>query len=254
VLSLLGAAPGARAANRAISCDGVDDFAIASFSPLVSTSTFTVEVWARPDAFSSFGSVASASDGYAVGAAGDARFTIGPGSTVTASGGSLTLGEWVHLAGTYDGTTVRVFVDGQPVGSEIKPDMAVVSLINFKFCVWPNGGAFFQGAVDEMRIWDHVRTDEEIASAHAESLPGDEPGLLAYYRFDEPGEQTIVDSSPNGRNGTLGADASVASDDPTRIEPGAPVPEAGGGSLVLLTLAALSQRRGGRRATIRPRS
>jgi hypothetical protein len=251
---LLGSAPEAHAANRAISCDGVDDFAIASFLPGVSTTTLTVELWARPDAFSSFGSIASASNGYAMAAAETANFTIGPGSTVTASGGSLIVGEWVHLAGTYDGSTLRVFLNGQPVGSEIKPDMAAVSLTNFKSCVWPNGGTFFQGDVDEMRIWDHVRTDEEIASHYAESLTGGEPGLLAYYRFDEPEQQTIVDSSPNGRDGTLGADPAVASDDPTRSEPGAPVPEARGGSLVLLTLAALSQRRGGRRAAIRPRS
>ncbi len=53
---------------------------------------------------------------------------------------------------------------------------------------------------------------------------GDQPGLLAYYRFDEPGGDTIFDSSPNGRDGTLGADASSGTDDPMRIDSGAPVP------------------------------
>jgi hypothetical protein len=177
-------------------------------------------------------------------AAGNARFTIGPGSTTTASGGSLTLDEWAHLAGTYDGSTVRVFVNGQPVGTEVKPDMAGVFLEDFKACVWPNGGSFFSGAVDELRIWDHVRTDEEIADDHARSLTGNEPGLLAYYRFDEPDVQTVVDGSPNGRDGTLGAGAAVAADDPTRIEPGAPVPEPEGASgIALLALAALSLQR-----------
>ena len=116
----------------------------------------------------------------------------------------------------------------------MKSDGAPAVLTDFKACVWPGGGTFFQGAVDEMRIWDHVRTDEEIASHYAVSLTGSEPGLLAYHRFDEPDGQTIVNSSPNGHDGTLGADASVASDDPTCIDSGAPVPEPSGASLVAL--------------------
>ena len=64
-----------------------------------------VEVWARPEAFGSLASIASASSGYSLGAilTSTAAFTVVPGATNTAEGGSLTLGEWVHRAGTYDG-------------------------------------------------------------------------------------------------------------------------------------------------------
>jgi hypothetical protein len=243
-LGLLGTAAEAGVpANRALSCDGTDDFAIASFAAIPSLTTLTVEVWARPEAFSEFGAVASAQNGFSVLAPGSAGFSIGPGATTTPYGGSLTLGDWVHIAGTYDGTNVRVFVNGQPAASAIKPDSTPVSMADFRVCVWPYGGVFFQGAIDELRIWNVVRTDEEIASHYTESLSGAEPGLLAYYKFDEAdGDQTIVDSSPNGRDGTLGADATVAADDPTRIEPGAPLPEPGGAALVaLLTIAGLSR-------------
>jgi hypothetical protein len=244
-LSLLAVAPRAGADNRALSCDGTDDFAIAPITPSLQTSTITIELWARPAAFTSLTAIASATSNYGLGAnlPGAGAFTIGPGTTVTAAGGSITLGEWVHIAGTYDGTTVRVFVNGQPEGSILKPDHASLDLADTKVCVWPGGGTFFQGAVDELRVWDHVRTDQEIADHYTESLSGQEPGLVAYYQFDEPSGQTIVDGSPNGRDGTLGADASAAADDPARIEPGAPVPEPSGGALVaLLTAARLSRR------------
>eukprot|EP00297_Palpitomonas_bilix_P005358 CAMPEP_0113894290 /NCGR_PEP_ID=MMETSP0780_2-20120614/16627_1 /TAXON_ID=652834 /ORGANISM="Palpitomonas bilix" /LENGTH=841 /DNA_ID=CAMNT_0000884797 /DNA_START=14 /DNA_END=2539 /DNA_ORIENTATION=+ /assembly_acc=CAM_ASM_000599 len=46
--------------------------------------------------------------------------------------------------------------------------------------------SYFAGGIDELRIWDHARTSHELALYRRFLLSGDESGLLAYYRFNEP--------------------------------------------------------------------
>src|SRR5262249_51690616 len=58
-------------------------------------------------------------------------------------------------------------------------------------------GRYFIGLMDEVRIWSVARSQAEIAATMFERLAGNEPGLVAYYRFDEPGAAQAVDSSPS---------------------------------------------------------
>ncbi|MCA9403907.1 MAG: hypothetical protein KC897_09010, partial [Candidatus Omnitrophica bacterium] len=43
----------------------------------------------------------------------------------------------------------------------------------------------YAGEMDEVRVWNVVRSQEEIRSAMSVSLTGKEKGLVAYYNFDE---------------------------------------------------------------------
>src|SRR5690606_24359487 len=43
----------------------------------------------------------------------------------------------------------------------------------------------FTGLIDEARIWNVVRSATDIAANMACELSGDEPGLLAYYNFNQ---------------------------------------------------------------------
>ena len=59
------------------------------------------------------------------------------------------------------------------------------------------------GQVDELSVWNVVRTQEEIRDNMHRNLAGDESGLVAYYRFDEDSGTILPDESGNGHNGTL---------------------------------------------------
>jgi hypothetical protein len=87
-------------------------------------------------------------------------------------------------------------------------------------------GHYFLGAVDEIRIWNVVRTPTELQSNMHTRLAGNEPGLVGYWRFDEPGVTTAVDTSPTLANAALmGAVSWVPSDAPVcgaRRDAGAP--------------------------------
>lgn len=57
--------------------------------------------------------------------------------------------------------------------------------------------------LDEVRIWNVARTADEIRTNMNRSLTGDEPGLLAYWRFDEGAGASAVDSSTNHHNAAI---------------------------------------------------
>lgn len=93
-----------------------------------------------------------------------------------------------HLAATFDGAMVRVYVDGALAGSApwtlgsvyYGADDVLIGAANF-------GAGFlrrFDGWIDDVRIWDHARTPEQIAGSRNCRLSGSEPGLVAYWPFD----------------------------------------------------------------------
>lgn len=43
---------------------------------------------------------------------------------------------------------------------------------------------FFEGEIDEMRVWNVARTEAQIKATMSSSLTGSEPGLVAYWRFN----------------------------------------------------------------------
>ncbi len=66
----------------------------------------------------------------------------------------LQTGQWYHVAGDFDGSTVRVFVDGQVVGATSAPSGMVMDASPFRIgCGWnPDGIQDFEGYLDEIRI------------------------------------------------------------------------------------------------------
>ena len=74
-----------------------------------------------------------------------------------------------------------------------------------------NGDAqFFQGAMDEVRVWNVVRTQSEIQGAMNSELVGNETGLVAYYKFNQgtaggnnTGLTALTDATSFGNNGTF---------------------------------------------------
>jgi len=160
-----------------------------------------------------------------------ASFGIGDGTTFysIASTISLPLGEWHHIAGTYDGTTLRVFVDGIEQGSAA----VAVSLYDAGIEMnignrWNCARRYFDGDIDEVRIWNDARTEQEIRENMHRELPNPagETDLIAYYRFNEGTGTIAYDSGPNSYNGQLGgySFSGNTTSSPTWITSTAPIP------------------------------
>jgi hypothetical protein len=62
------------------------------------------------------------------------------------------------------------------------------------------GPTGWQGKIDEFRVWSVRRTPDEIKANMNVMLRGNEPGLIAYYKFDEGKGTTIADSTGDPTN------------------------------------------------------
>lgn len=112
---------------------------------------------------------------------------------------------WYHVAGVYTGTQVKVYINGVLIGTEdaigsLTPGDGVVVNIGDN-PTWT--GRFFNGMIDEVRIWEVARTDAEIQANMSTELTGSEAGLVAYYPMNEGTGMAIADATSNGNNGQL---------------------------------------------------
>ena len=79
----------------------------------------------------------------------------------------LPLGRWVHLAGTFDGHTMRLYVDGTEVAALDRP--GPVKRSHFELMIGgfaPRSKGNFQGHLDEVRLFSRALSAEEIRTSH----------------------------------------------------------------------------------------
>jgi hypothetical protein len=121
----------------------------------------------------------------------------------------LTLNTWYHVAGSYDGDSIRLFINGAQVASSffdgsILPN-TVYDMTIGKLC--DNGVGdkrYFFGKIDEVRIWNRPRPESEILADYNHHIdPLVQSGLVAYFRFNEGTGTTVTDLSGNNNNGTI---------------------------------------------------
>ena len=94
-----------------------------------------------------------------------------PTAPVGAAGVStLPLNAWTHLAVTYDGAMLRLYVNGTQVGSQAMTGSMVTSTGALRVggnSVW---GEFFQGQIDEIRIYNRALTQAQVQADMAKPL------------------------------------------------------------------------------------
>jgi glucose/arabinose dehydrogenase/PKD repeat protein len=133
------------------------------------TSSMTLEAWVLPTASGGWRDVIykGQNDIYYLESS-SSLGSPGIGGTFTPSpllGPSvLPLGTWAHVAATYDGTTLRLFVNGAEVASRPQTGSIATSTGALTIGSDPLYGQFFQGTIDEVRIWRVARTQAQIQS------------------------------------------------------------------------------------------
>jgi hypothetical protein len=72
-----------------------------------------------------------------------------------------------HLVATFDGTTVRMYVDGQLDGAQAVTGILQTSTAPLDIGRRPDAMRYWQGLVDEVAVYDHVLSPERIAAHYA---------------------------------------------------------------------------------------
>ncbi len=135
------------------------------------------------------------------------RFTYGSASVTSDpskcdfTNGGLFSGFFHHIEIIKSGAVLSMYVDG------VLHDATIVSgtaTNNYSVRIGDNAqmpGRYFNGWMDEIRIWNTARTPEQITANKYNHLSGNESGLVAYYKLDD--ESTTIHDETGNNNGTL---------------------------------------------------
>lgn len=143
---------------------------------------------------------------------------------ISAPFGDGNFDRWTHIALVSDGATFKaIYVNGELVGSANEAGQPTglkeLTIGGMRTSTW------FNGLVDEFRIWNVVRSAEEIRSSMGRRLPqaSDNAKVVGWWRFDEGAARSARDAV-RGRTLTLSADgmwkpsqAGIVCDDPVNL-------------------------------------
>lgn len=85
------------------------------------------------------------------------------GDSFSALGGSVALNTWTHLCGTFDGTTMRLYVNGAEAGSDGTGTVTTPSGSDDGYIgAAPGDGVFLDGRIDDVRVYTRALTAAEV--------------------------------------------------------------------------------------------
>lgn len=208
--------------QNALNFDGVDDYVSTTSPGVAGNAARTVEAWIRTTAITAgnqkvivdWGSMTNGT-----------RFTMnllqnnslrlevgGNGITCTTA---VNDGFWHHVAVVYDPAVstnqIKLYIDGAlNMQGNLTVSVNTSSITPVLIGRRNDGVNYFDGDIDEVRIWSTVRTASEISTNRTTEFCGTEPGLVAYYKFNQgtagatnTSMTNLPDRSGNSNNGTL---------------------------------------------------
>jgi len=185
----------------------------------LTAATFTVSVWVNMRSFggsdflSNIVSKETGNSGYVlrVGTR-TVNFAVGNGGSFAAAkdpSPSMQVGRWYFLTGTYDGTNIKVYLDGV-----LKATAALGSYSggagSFAVGQTIGLGRFANGLIDDVRYYDTALTVGDILSLYTGQYSS-VTNLKLHYKFDEGSGTAAVDSSGTQADGTI-TDATYSTD------------------------------------------
>ena len=211
--------------GNTIKVDGIDDYVeVISNAALRPENAVTTEVWTYQDTWTTtragimdHGDQGNNGYGIQVNRSGDNLISFGVRlnscSTSFAkagvSPGSLS-GGWHHFVGTFDGSSVKFYVDGVLASSQSVTGTCSISypyqyVLRFGKAAREEPGYIFAGKLDEARLYNRALSSAEVTTHYGagsgEQGVAGENGLIAGWHFDETTGTTAADYSGNGLNG-----------------------------------------------------
>ena len=207
--------------NNSMNFDGSDDYIeLGNEFGFISTDSFSIEAWVKSTGSGYQQIVSKLSDefrGWGIQIHQDgvlsgylfSEWTINQYFTKGTT--FIVDGQWHHVAMTYNGSdSLILYLDGEVEPLEIDelrdaPLGPIVNTANTHIGNFHGNEAqdeFLQGNIDEVRIWNDVRTGVEINTSYSSEFSGTEENLIAYYKMDNVNSECdIADCNENATHG-----------------------------------------------------
>ena len=204
--------------GNALNFDGTNDYVVAADNDNGLTA-FTIEAWVKwsPTTTSDVNFICGKAyeqmeihTGGGAGANG-VRFIPTTGVWLDAAN-VLPTGVWTHVAVVYkpSTSTAKMYINGQEVSLNTTAGTIGTTLQSTAtpFYIGCRSGAtplYFKGSIDEVRVWNLVRSQAQIQADMDNAISASSSGLINYYNFNEgtTGSTMLPDLTSNGNNGTL---------------------------------------------------
>ena len=177
----------------ALSFDGTNDkISVPDNNALDLTNNYTFEAWIYPKAFTFLGGIISkyntnSSNGYMLRLTSSGNFRGLSFDGMETADNILNANTWYHIAAVNNNGTRTLYVNGTAVamtGSAFVQANSDPLIIGKDFDA-ESGRRFFNGDIDEIRIWNTARTLQQITAAKDAPLVGNESNLVLYYNFNQ---------------------------------------------------------------------
>jgi hypothetical protein len=222
----------------ALRFDGAQSTETPDADDLDLTDTWTIEMWIKPfDAagalqhlISKWGCCTEASYHLALT---NECFRDGVMQLGTRAGGANSFTEsvhliqndvWQHVAATFDHGESRLYINGDLVTMQRAmrtPQIGPATLsLGREKAVRGFIGKYYSGVMDEVRVWNVVRTHGQVLAFMNKSVNPKTPGLVVYWPMDEGTGDVATDETGNGHDMRLGDAVGSDVGDPTWVSPG----------------------------------
>ncbi|MCA9933506.1 MAG: LamG domain-containing protein [Ardenticatenaceae bacterium] len=124
-------------------------------------------------------------------------------------GVEYTVDEWAHITLVHDGGVLYAYKNGVEVGqtpssTTEQPNTGALPILYIGGMIINSSRNYtFEGAIDELRIWNTARTGDEIRRDMYRTDLGGDPNLAAYYTMVDGSGTSLTDDTGNGWSGTL---------------------------------------------------
>nr|WP_294988984.1 LamG-like jellyroll fold domain-containing protein [uncultured Sediminibacterium sp.] len=240
-------APGGQTFGKSIDFNGSNNIVIPHNNSLNFTSQYTVESWIKVNGYQ-YGTIISKFEddnnnrGWMVnmGETGDptklsvvhSRLGTWTNPIQWNTGFQPSLNTWYHIAVVFDASLssnhIKLYVNGALTSQTSWPYTLTPNVANMYFGGYDgpgngvNGGAnsrFFNGKIDEVRVWNFARTASDISAFYNQSVSPSTSGLVAAYSFNEASGNAITDAT-GVNNGTMVNNPTRSTDAPASASSG----------------------------------
>jgi hypothetical protein len=195
--------------SGALNFDGTNDYVnIADANVFDLINNYSIECWIKPESFGSLKGIVSKYN-----SAGAISYALRQNSTTPFTGlnfdgletanGLFIANRWYHIAVTKSYSTRKLFVNGVEVALTGTGTTITANTDPLVIGADLKNATYFDGSVDEVRIWNTTRTQLEVQNNMLAEISPAAAGLTAYYNFNSLISTSLTDLVATPKNGTL---------------------------------------------------